>query len=132
MTESIPPRTTQPIPCAHCGHLIPVASDREENLNDLALTGWAPSSQPDRLPPSHSRVIFDAEHEAPSGAGPASTQQVRYDAGYSVAFNRRGCTMVNRGLYEESLKEFSEAIRLNPDFAGAFNNRGYALPALQD
>ena len=42
-------------------------------------------------------------------------------------FNNRGVLWVRRGNYANALKEYAEAIRIDPNYARAFNNRGLAL-----
>jgi tetratricopeptide (TPR) repeat protein len=44
----------------------------------------------------------------------------------AVAVNNRGATYLIMGDIEHALAYFSEAIRLNPNYALAFNNRGMA------
>ena len=41
-------------------------------------------------------------------------------------FNK-GLSLANLGLFDEAIKEYREAIRIKPDFAGAHNNLGIAL-----
>ena len=40
-----------------------------------------------------------------------------------------GLTSYKKGKYEEAVKHYDEAIRLNPQYAGAYNNRGNAKSA---
>ncbi|MDT2020660.1 tetratricopeptide repeat protein [Methylocella sp. CPCC 101449] len=40
------------------------------------------------------------------------------------AYNNRGYAYNNKSLYDQAIRDYSEAIRLRPDYALAFNNRG--------
>ena len=42
------------------------------------------------------------------------------------AYNNRGLAFYNLKLYQEAIKDFSQAIRMKPKYAEAFNNRGNA------
>ena len=44
----------------------------------------------------------------------------------AVAFTNRGLAYKRKGHVDEAIADFSEAIRLKPDFVFAFNNRGNA------
>jgi Flp pilus assembly protein TadD len=44
----------------------------------------------------------------------------------------RGRTLTTAGKYNEAIAELSEAIRLQPDFARAYNARGYAYLLKRD
>ena len=39
----------------------------------------------------------------------------------------KGLLLVIQGKYDEAIKAFDEAIRLDPNLAGAWNNKGVAL-----
>ncbi len=43
-----------------------------------------------------------------------------------IAFYNRGVAYDRKGLYDEAIRNYGEAIRLDPDYAEAFNNRGIA------
>src|SRR5581483_4022016 len=45
---------------------------------------------------------------------------------------RRGRSLTEAGKYQEAIAELSEAIRLKPDFARAYNARGYAYLLKRD
>ncbi|MCH9051327.1 MAG: tetratricopeptide repeat protein [Proteobacteria bacterium] len=44
----------------------------------------------------------------------------------AVAFTNRGLAYKSKGQWDRAIADFSEAIRLKPDFVTAFNNRGNA------
>ena len=46
--------------------------------------------------------------------------------------NEAGASLAAQGLWSQAMDEYAEAIRLNPDFAEAYNNRGAAHRALGD
>jgi tetratricopeptide (TPR) repeat protein len=50
-------------------------------------------------------------------------------ANLAVAFYGRGTAYYEKGRYGRAIREYDEAIRLNPDFAEAFNSRGTAYHA---
>ena len=52
--------------------------------------------------------------------------------GLSAVFDNRGLAYENKGDYNHAIADYSEAIRLNPNFANAFNNRGLAYAGLGD
>jgi serine/threonine protein kinase/Flp pilus assembly protein TadD len=54
---------------------------------------------------------------------PTASPNITNDARASVAFDR-GNVVVGKGDDQEAIAQFSEAIRLKPDYAFAFNNRG--------
>ena len=43
-----------------------------------------------------------------------------------TAFSNRGNAYDDKGQYDRAIRDFDEAIRLDPDYAYAFNNRGFA------
>ena len=43
-----------------------------------------------------------------------------------MAYNNRGITYGEKDEYDAAIKDYSEAIRLKPDYAKAYNNRGVA------
>ena len=50
--------------------------------------------------------------------------------GSAIDYNNDGVEKMDRKDYEEAIKDFSEAIRLNPNFAWAYYHRGRALRQL--
>ncbi len=46
--------------------------------------------------------------------------------------NEAGASLAAQGLWSQAVDEYEQAIRLNPDFAEAYNNRGAARRALGD
>jgi tetratricopeptide (TPR) repeat protein len=42
----------------------------------------------------------------------------------AVAFNNRGNAYSDKGDLERAIQDYDQAIRLNPQYATAFNNRG--------
>ena len=44
----------------------------------------------------------------------------------AIAFTNRGLAYKSKGQWDRAIADFSEAIRLKPDFDTAFNNRGNA------
>ncbi len=43
-----------------------------------------------------------------------------------IAFYNRGVAYGRKGLYDEAIRDYGQAIRLDPDYAEAFNSRGVA------
>ncbi|MDR0628540.1 MAG: tetratricopeptide repeat protein [Treponema sp.] len=41
-------------------------------------------------------------------------------------------TLANQGEYESAIADFTEAVRLNPNLAAAYNNRGNAYKDKED
>jgi len=60
----------------------------------------------------------------------ACTRQIQsglYEgADLAIAFNKRGIAFYRKRRYDQAIADYSEAIRLNPHHANAFNNRGLA------
>ena len=42
------------------------------------------------------------------------------------AFANRGLAQLYLGRYEKAISDYTEVLRLKPDYAGAYNNRGLA------
>ena len=42
------------------------------------------------------------------------------------AWNNKGVALHNQGRYDEAIKAYDEAIRLDPEYANAWNNKGSA------
>jgi Flp pilus assembly protein TadD len=47
-----------------------------------------------------------------------------------MKLNQKGIALGNQGKYDEALKAFDEAIRIDPKLAGAWNNKGVLLDVL--
>jgi tetratricopeptide (TPR) repeat protein len=45
---------------------------------------------------------------------------------YYKGYNNRGFAYANLGLYQNAIEDYDEAIRLKPDYAIAYQNRGFA------
>jgi tetratricopeptide (TPR) repeat protein len=45
--------------------------------------------------------------------------------------NNKGATLHGQRKYDEAVQMYDKAIRLKPDFAGAYYNKGLALKALK-
>lgn len=50
----------------------------------------------------------------------------------AVAYNNRGAAHYNLGKYIKAIEDYSEALKLNPNYAEAYNNRGYIYDDLQE
>ncbi len=48
------------------------------------------------------------------------------DDDLGIAFYNRGVAYGRKGLYDEAIRDYGEAVRLVPEYAEAFNNRGVA------
>lgn len=48
----------------------------------------------------------------------------------AVALDNQGANLANHGKYEDALKDFDDAIKLNPGIASAWYNKGLALANL--
>jgi len=46
------------------------------------------------------------------------------------AYNSRGLSYANLGLYERAIQDYNGAIQLNPQHANAYYNRGIAYEAI--
>ena len=71
-------------------------------------------------PPAEEQAVVDRLHKA-AGAAPAVTEvQLSAQEYFERAYARADDDL------EGQIADYSEAIRLNPEYAGAFNNRGNA------
>ena len=62
----------------------------------------------------------------------ACTSVIESDPGNDGAFVNRGIAFRRLGDIDRAIKDYDEAIRLNPRAADAYNNRGNAFRALDD
>ena len=46
------------------------------------------------------------------------------DTNLATAYSNRGIAYVNVGNYEDAIADYTIAIRINPDYASAYKNRG--------
>jgi tetratricopeptide (TPR) repeat protein len=63
---------------------------------------------------------------------PGKPKPVTVDPKASEIHHQRGRDLTNAGNYREALVELDEAIRLQPDFALAYNARGFAYYLVRD
>ena len=54
----------------------------------------------------------------------ASTQAIRLNPGFAVAYNNRGNAKDSLGQFEAAIADYNTALQLNPNFAVAYYNRG--------
>ena len=72
----------------------------------------APTSTPETMPTS---TIVPAQTTKPTLTPPSPTAEWHHEQGRKLYF---------RGRYDEAIEEYTEAIRLNPEYASAYMNRG--------
>jgi tetratricopeptide (TPR) repeat protein len=62
---------------------------------------------------------------------PTPTATISNDELASAAFDRGNTALAIKGDYQQAIADYSEAIRLKPDYPTAFNNRGNAYKNLK-
>ena len=101
-----------------------------------ALSVPAPVAPPEKLQPPEAKPASPAANPAPT-AIPAKPQPPATSAPGPIPaaaelHNTRGRELSAAGRYREAIVELTEALRLAPDFALAFNARGFARFKLHD
>ena len=98
---------------------------RHVALAVLFLAAWTPTAQAD-FTQEIRRCDFAGNH--PDIRIVACTRNIQsgrfIGQNLAVAFTNRGLAYKRKGQWDRAIADFSEAIRLKPDFAEAFNNRG--------
>ncbi len=131
-----------------------VAEEKESQVVELPPADWDEPATDEELPPD---IILDPEllndpivHGADEPpADPVAAAQARIDAelapyrtqlqdggltraALAKQFNDEGRGLLQQSHYDEAILKFSVAIHLDPDFAGAYSNRGTAYQRLQE
>ena len=57
----------------------------------------------------------------------ATSKALELDPDNEVAFTNRAGAYAHQGMFEKAIQDCDEAIRINPNFGLAYNNRGYTL-----
>ena len=98
---------------------------RAAGLAILFLAAWTQTAQAD-FTQNIRRCDSDGAHpDIRIAACTRNIQSGRFTGrNLAVAFTNRGLAYKRKGQWDRAIADFSEAIRLNPDFATAFNNRG--------
>ena len=60
----------------------------------------------------------------------ATTEVLNLDEGNAVAYTNRSAAYAQKSFLNKALKDSNEALRYNPNFALAYNNRGYVFELL--
>ncbi len=91
----------------------------------LFLAAWTPTAQAD-FSQEIRRCDFGGNHpDIRIVACTRNIQSGRFTGqNLAVAFTNRGLAYKSKGQWDRAIADFSEAIRLKPDFVTAFNNRG--------
>ena len=94
-------------------------------LAGLFLAAWPQTAQAD-FSQEIRRCDFSGNH--PDIRIVACTRNIRSGrftgTNLAVAYSNRGLAYKSKGQWDRAIADFSEAIRLRPDFVTAFNNRG--------
>ena len=98
---------------------------RAAGLAILFLAAWTQTAQAD-FTQNIRRCDSDGAHpDIRIAACTRNIQSGRFTGrNLAVAFTNRGLAYKRKGQWDRAIADFSEAIRLKPDFATAFNNRG--------
>ncbi len=98
---------------------------RHVALTVLFLAGWTQSAQAD-FTQEIRRCDSGGNHpDIRIAACTRNIQSGRFiGQNLAVAFTNRGLAYKSKGQFDRAIADFSEAIRLKPDFVTAFNNRG--------
>ena len=57
---------------------------------------------------------------------------IGYNAKYAPAYNNRGASKFKLEYYREAVKDFTEALKIDPNYTNAYVNRGVAREMSRD
>jgi COMPASS component SWD3 len=115
------------------------AEEELKKINDAyqkikAFLAENPSSQaePNSQPGDRPNSASPTNHSSSESSSPR-TRIYPSGASAAEAFYQMGADLTKAGKYEEAIAHFSSAIKLNPDYAEAYQNRGfvYSLMGLE-
>src|SRR5438477_10386600 len=119
------------VPCPTCR--TKVETEAQSARDAVCPACGSPLWLKPRLDASAIDIAFGALGEAPAPLlRPPQVPLAQSAAqGREQAFvhNSRGVALTNQGAHAKAIAEFTQAIRLDPKYAGAYNNRGYARAA---